>query len=111
METINLQFFLDPPELTVKGLLTIEALAPLSMVAAQPGKYYRSQPYPTENMLYGLIENALGWHLHDAVRKIAIDTLKKQLKKLFKKETQWIDSDWITSKAEASAVGYMSLLQ
>ena len=111
METIDLQFFLEPPELTVKGLLTIEALAPLSMVAAQPGKYYRSQPYPTENMLYGLLENALGWHLHDTIRKTIIDSFKKQLKKSSKKEAQWIDSDWVTSKAETSAVGYMSLLQ
>lgn len=111
METIDLQFFLEPPELTVRGLLTIEALAPLSMVAAQPGKYYRSQPHPTNYMLYGLLENALGWHLHDSVRKQTIDGLRKQLKKDFKKDTRWIDSEWITAKPETSEVGYMSLLQ
>lgn len=111
METIDLQFFLEPPELTVKGILTIEALAPLSMVAAQPGKYYRSQPYPTDFMLYGLLENALGWHLHEVVRRQTIDGLKKQLKKKFKKDTNWVDSEWITAKPEASEVGYMSLLQ
>ena len=111
METINLQFFLEPPELTVKGILTIEALAPLSMVAAQPGKYYRSQPYPTENMLYGLLENALGWHLFDDIRKQVVDNLKKQLKKQYKKNAQQLESKWITGKAEVSAVGYSSLLQ
>lgn len=111
MKTIDLQFFLEPPELTVKGVLTIEALAPLSMVAAQPGKYYRSQPTPTNNMLYGLIENALGWHLHEDLRKKAIDALKKRLKKEFKKNTDWSNSNWIVAKPERSEVGYLSLLQ
>lgn len=111
METIDLQFFLEPPELTVKGLLTIEALAPLSMVGGQPGKYYRSQPHPTNYMLYGLLENALGWHLHDGMRKQTMDGLRKQLKKRFKKDTSWVDSEWITGKPATSEVGYMSLLQ
>lgn len=111
METIDLQFFLEPPELTTRALLTIESLAPLSMVAAQPGKYYRSQPHPTTHMLYGLLENALGWHLHDGMRKQTMDGLRKQLKKKFKKDTNWIDSEWITAKPETSEVGYMSLLQ
>ena len=111
MQTIDLQFFLEPPNLTTRAMLTIDALAPLSMVAAQPGKYYRSQPTPTEYMLYGLLENALGWHLHDKERKQAIDSMKKQLKKQFKKDTAWIESDWIAEKPEASEVGYMSLLQ
>lgn len=111
METIDLQFFLEPPELTTRALLTIEALAPLSMVAAQPGKYYRSQPHPTNHMLYGLLENALGWHLHEGMRKQTMDGLRKQLKKKFKKDTNWIDSEWITAKPETSEVGYMSLMQ
>jgi CRISPR-associated protein Cas5 len=111
METIDLQFFVEPPELMVKGLLTIDALAPLSMVAAQPGKYYRSQSSPTHHMLYGLIENALGWHLHDDLRKQTIDGLKKRLKKEFKKNPNWINSDWIAGKPESSEVGYLSLLQ
>lgn len=111
METIDLQFFLEPPNLTTRAMLTIEALAPLSMVAAQPGKYYRSQPKPTGHMLYGLLENALGWHLHDKERKQAIDSMKKQLKKQFKKDAAWNESDWIAEKPNASEVGYMGLLQ
>lgn len=111
MEAIDLQFFLEPPNLTTRAMLTIEALAPLSMVAAQPGKYYRSQPAPTEYMLYGLLENALGWHLHDKFRKQAVDKLKKQLKKQFKKDPVWNESAWVTEKPDTSEVGFMSLLQ
>lgn len=111
MEAIDLQFFLEPPNLTTRAMLTIEALAPLSMVAAQPGKYYRSQPAPTNYMLYGLLENALGWHLHDKMRKQAMDSLKKQLKKNMKKDEKWNGSEWIVDKANTSEVGFMSLLQ
>lgn len=111
MKTIDLQFFLEPPELPVKGLLTIDALAPLSMVAAQPGKYYRSQPHPTNHMLYGLLENALGWHLHDDLRKQTMDGLKKRLKKELRKNADWINSEWVAAKPETSEVGYISLLQ
>jgi CRISPR-associated protein Cas5 len=111
MQTIDLQFFMEPPILDMRCMLAIEALAPLSMVAAQPGKYYRSQPTPTSNMLYGLMENALGWHLFESLRKQTMDELKKTLKKQYKNDPEWIDSDWIASRAEASAVGYMSLLQ
>ena len=111
MEAIDLQFFLEPPNLTTRAMLTIEALAPLSMVAAQPGKYYRSQPSPTEYMLYGLLENALGWHLHDKVRKQAVDGLKKQLKKTMKKNAELNKSEWVAAKPDASEVGFMSLLQ
>jgi CRISPR-associated protein Cas5 len=111
MKSIDLQFFMEPPILDKRCMLTIEALAPLSMVAAQPGKYYRSQPAPTSHMLYGLMENALGWHLFDALRKQTIDGLKRVLKKEYKKDTDWINSDWMASKANGSAVGYVSLLQ
>ena len=57
---MDLSFFLEPPEFSVTAVLTVEALAPLSMSAAQPGTYYRSQRAPTNAMLYGLLENAMG---------------------------------------------------
>ena len=57
---LNLDFLLEPPVFSARGKLTIEALAPLSMVSSMPGKYYRSQPEPTDAMLYGMLENALG---------------------------------------------------
>ncbi|BDI34136.1 hypothetical protein CCAX7_61870 [Capsulimonas corticalis] len=54
------------PEFSSVGILTIDALAPLSMVVKMPGKYYRSQPAPSDDMLYGMLENALGWHFSEA---------------------------------------------
>lgn len=92
---LDLKFLLQPPDFSVRAMLIIDALAPLSMVTSMPGKYYRSQPEPTDAMLYGLCENALGWHIADSERKILI-------KKLEKKHGM---------TAMASGVGYESLLQ
>lgn len=92
---LELNFLLEEPNLPTRGKLSIEALAPLSMVASLPGKYYRSQREPTPQMLYGLIENALGWHISDKDRK----ELEKKLKKKFGKEL------------EKSGVGFVSVLQ
>ncbi|AUD06727.1 hypothetical protein [Spirosoma pollinicola] len=112
MEQIDLSFFIEPPELTVTAMLQIDALAPLSMVAAQPGAYYRSQPAPTEFMLYGLLENALGWHLSATPRKQVMDDLKKSAKKSAKKNVAWAKSPWITGKPTGSPeIGFVSLLQ
>lgn len=77
------------------SVLTIEALAPLSMVAKMPGKYYRSQPAPTDAMLYGLLENALGWHIAKGDRNELIKHLQKRHGRI----------------AQASGVGFESLLQ
>ena len=76
---LNLDFLLEPPEFSARGKFTLDALAPLSMVASLPGKYYRSQPEPTDAMLYGMIENALGWHVSTKERS----ELSKKLKKKF----------------------------
>lgn len=91
----DLKFLLEPPTFSVRANLTIEALAPLSMVTSMPGKYYRSQPGPTHSMLYGLLENALGWHISDGERKLLVKKLERKHGK----------------KAVASGVGYASLLQ
>jgi CRISPR-associated protein Cas5 len=106
---IDLSFFLDPPERTVRGVLTIEALAPLSMVSAQPGSYYRSSPAPTDVMLYGLLENALGWHLDAATRKTLFKTLQKQAKQIHGK-SGWKDSAWLSTTPTGSDSGYVPLL-
>jgi CRISPR-associated protein Cas5 len=112
MEQIDLRFFTEPPELTITAMLQIDALAPLSMVAAQPGAYYRSQPAPTDFMLYGLLENALGWHLSDTPRKQVMDDLKKLAKKAAKKNKTWDESSWIVAKPVGSPeIGFVSLLQ
>lgn len=91
----DLKFLLEPPEFSVKAMLIIEALAPLSMVTSMPGKYYRTQPEPTDAMLYGLLENALGWHIADSERKTLV-------KKLERKHGM---------TAATTSVGYESLLQ
>jgi CRISPR-associated protein Cas5 len=91
----NLTFLLEAPDFSVRGKLIIEALSPLSMVASLPGKYYRSQREPTPQMLYGLIENALGWHVSDKERK----EIGKKLKNKFGEELK------------KSSVGFISLLQ
>ncbi len=93
--TENLNFLLEPSTFSKRGKLFIEALAPLSMVASLPGKYYRSQREPTAQMLYGLIENAFGWHISDVERK----ELERKLKRKF-----GID-------LEKSGVGFISILQ
>lgn len=86
---------LPPPEFTVRGILEINALAPLSMVAKMPGKYYTSQLEPTELMLLGTLENALGWHIGEVERNRLIKTLENKHDR----------------KALASGVGFQSLLQ
>ena len=92
---LDLNFLLQPPDFSTRAMLTVDALAPLSMVASLPGKYYRSQREPTPQMLYGLIENALGWHVSDKERK----ELGKKLKDKFGEELG------------KSGVGFISLLQ
>jgi len=92
---LDLGFLIEPPDFSMRAKLIIEALAPLSMVASMPGKYYRSQPEPTPEMLYGLLENALGWHISKRER----DKLSAKLKGQFQREL------------EKSGVGFVSLLQ
>lgn len=92
---LDLSFLLQPPDFSVRARLTIDALSPLSMVASLPGKYYRSQREPAPQMLFGLIENALGWHVSDKERKV----LGKKLKDKFREELA------------KSGVDFVSLLQ
>lgn len=116
MSNLDFSFFLEPPDLTVIGVLHIEALAPLSIVVAQPGAYYRSQSAPSEHMLYGMLENALGWHIDDIEgfkRQDLLKGLRKQAKKVQGRGSLWVNSDWLNMKADtiSSGVGFWSLLQ
>ncbi|MDO7886912.1 hypothetical protein [Hymenobacter cheonanensis] len=95
MDNLPLDLLLPPPDYTARGILEISALSPLSMVAKMPGKYYASQSEPTQAMLLGALENALGWHLGEVERNQLIKTLEKKHK----------------HKAQASGVGFRSLLQ
>ncbi len=92
---IDLSGLWEPADFSAVGLITIHALAPLSMVAKMPGKYYRSQPAPTDDMLFGMLENALGWHVAEKDRKALLRRLQQH--------------HGITLKE--SGIGYSSLLQ
>jgi len=87
----------QPPDFSSTALLTIEAQAALSMVSQVPGKYFRSQRAPSNDMLYGLLENALGWHFGESDRT-------RILKHLFKLHKA-------SDSPHASGSGFQSLLQ
>ena len=108
---IDLSFYLDPPALKQQGKITIWPLAPLSMVSQQPGTYFRSELSPTQEMLFGLLENAAGWHFHNGQRKAIIKSLTKKVKKKLGRSTDWKGHPWLKGKLEASGNGYASLLQ
>lgn len=91
---LDLSFLLQPPEFSVRAMLVIDALAPLSMVVSMPGKYYRSQPQPSHEMLYGTLENALGWHVSVKER----NEIKNRLQSKY-------------GAVKQSGIGFISLLQ
>ena len=70
----------SPPDFSMSAELIIEPLAPLSLVTRMPGKYYRSDDAPTPQMLYGLLENALGWHVSREHRAEILKVLAKRFK-------------------------------
>lgn len=84
----------------IKAMLKIRPLAPLSMVSSIPGAFYRSNSEPTKSMVYGMIENMIGWHYSDEIRK----SLKKDLQKKLKKEKQ----GYIDDQSES---GFTPLIQ
>lgn len=92
---MSLDVLQQKPSFEQKAILNIDALAPLSMVSKMPGKYYRCQPAPTHEMLYGLLENALGWHISTPERDQLIRKMEKRLGRLM----------------SVSGVGFRSLLQ
>lgn len=108
---LDLNFLLQPPNFSTRALLAIDALAPLSLVTSMPGAYYRSQPTPTEEMLYGLLENALG--LHCSENYISSEEQRQQIiknvQKLINKARKKIGEESIDIKE--TKVGFRSLLQ
>lgn len=112
MNNLDLSFFLEPPDLDTTARLIIDALAPLSMSTAQPGTYYRSQPAPTDAMLYGMLENALGWHFPADVRSDILDNLRQAAKDELGRGHPLKKEPWITGDEDTeSGSGYISLLQ
>jgi len=81
-------------------MLKIKPLAPLSMVSSMPGSFYRSNPEPTKSMIYGMLENIMGWHYSDQIRA----SLKKYLQKKFKTEKREVIVD-------SSGAGFNPIIQ
>lgn len=108
--TLDLSFYKETPELTAKAELTIEALAPLSMVSSQPGTYFRSELAPTRHMVLGMLENALGWHFHGDLRRELRKGLAKVVKKGAGRNTPFKDSTWLKGNLSSSGSKYESLL-
>ncbi|NJC25689.1 hypothetical protein [Neolewinella antarctica] len=118
MKNIDLSFYLEPPELTVSGTITIDALAPLSMVESQPGAYFRTALKPPPMMVYGALENMLGWHLPlkdgegNVSRNTVLKGLAKAAKRRHKKLEEYKGHPWLSGKPLISSkTGYFSLLQ
>lgn len=111
-ERLDFSFFLEPPELSISAILTIDALAPLSMNTEQPGTYYQSLSAPTDTMLFGMFENALGWHLSNSDREQILKGLRTIAKKQVPKKSPWLEHDWLLKKSKdmASNSGFFSLL-
>jgi CRISPR-associated protein Cas5 len=94
---IDLSLLLEKPAFDTKAVLTIEALSPLSIVVSLPGKYYRSQQEPTDLMQFAIIENIMGWHFGEIIRKEIIKKVK--------------DSNRKDLKFQQTGSGYINLLQ
>lgn len=107
----DLSFYLDPPnELDARAELMITPLAPLSMVSSQPGTYFLSEVAPTDHMIYGMFENALGWHFHGNLRRQLRKELSKLAKKALPRSSDLKSTDWAKGKLASSGSGYESLL-
>lgn len=109
--TIDFSFYLEPPERQLAVELQIEALAPLSLVSDQPGSYFRSAQAPTREMIWGMMENALGWHFDDATRNSLFKALTKQIKKGKKSYPEFQDHAWFQGKVGSAGSSYKSVLQ
>lgn len=99
---IDISILFEKPDLNVSAILWIEPLAPLSMVVSMPGSYYRSQGEPSSFMIYGMLENLLGWHFDDKIRRDIFKRMKSEFSKKYKiKELI----------SESSGVNYTPVLQ
>jgi CRISPR-associated protein Cas5 len=102
MEKIDISLLFKNPIMDKEVILTIEPLAPLSMVNTIPGSYYKTQKAPTKFNISGVFENVLGWHLSYNDRKRIV----KKIKSIYKKQYKIGDF-----KPNISDVGYIPLLE
>jgi CRISPR-associated protein Cas5 len=100
---INISPLFDLPTFSEEAILFIQPLAPLSLVGSIPGSYYKSLNEPTLIMIYGMLENMLGWHFSDEIRKSIIKESQKHQKKKIK--------NLVFEDYESSETKYVPLLQ
>ena len=112
---IDLGILFQKPEKTAKAVLTIEPLAPLSMVSTMPGSFYKTLDVPSKFHLCGAFENALGWHFDETFKNMNLgkDGKKQNLRSLIKKQ---VESHFKKQKIELptwndSDVGYEPLIE
>lgn len=98
---MDIQLLFEKPDLGKEVKLTIEPLAPLSIVNSLPGSYYKSQNKPTKANLCGIFENILGWHIGRRERSAIL----KKMKSIYRKKYKMKDIETVTSE-----VDYNSLL-
>ncbi|WP_200976490.1 type I-PGING CRISPR-associated protein Cas5p [Echinicola sp. 20G] len=73
----------------IRAMLKIRPLAPLSLVSASPGSFYRSSSKPSDEMVYGMLENIMGWHFSKEIRRDCSKVIKKRAKK---DKSEWVDA-------------------
>jgi CRISPR-associated protein Cas5 len=96
----DIKYLLEPPNLIKNVVLTIQPLAPLSMVNSMPGSYYKTEHAPDKFMLCGLFENILNLHLAQDDR----NAIRNRIKKYYEKEYK------INYEREISNVGYRPII-
>lgn len=97
---IDIKYLFDPPDLTKYVILTIQPLAPLSMVNSLPGSYYKTGYVPNKFMLCGLFENILNLHFSDEDRNV----LRRKIKSYYKTKYK------LDLELAKSTVGYKPIL-
>jgi CRISPR-associated protein Cas5 len=102
---MNIDCLKHSPIFDKRACLFIEPLAPLSLVTSMPGAYYRTQREPTKFMIFGLLENLLGWHFPNEGGEKIRDKIIKSLCVHHKKVNK------IDLKFEKTPVGFKPLLQ
>lgn len=83
MKKIDISILEKRPILDVNVKMEIEPVGALSMCADFPGSYYKTLMSPNKKMFCGFIENVIGWHFDEKIRKLVLSDLKK-LRKLQK---------------------------
>ncbi len=111
---IDIGILFQKPEKVVKAVLTVEPLAPLSMVSTMPGSFYKTLDVPSKYHLCGAFENALGWHFDENFKNRELgkegkkENLRTQIRKRvlahFKKQKTELPT-WAESE-----VGYEPLI-